>query len=250
MARVMIWDIESYLYKAITACKVFQQCKTDKCIWGEYYDVRKGHKFIQENLDRLMDKLFCQEVVFVIGDSENFRKKTNPEYKANRPAKPDLYYPLLDYLQQQYGQFQSLKNLEADDTCRIIYEDDNFFGGYDKVIVSIDKDFYSVPCTFYRDLPTNTEGSVTISKEEADYNLMKQIIMGDTADNYKGITGYGEKKTETFLNEGKKTLADVCELFRKEGLTGSEYVKNKVCATIVGIKQYNFNTGEVKLTEV
>ena len=134
--------------------------------------------------------------------------------------------------------------------CRIIYEDDNFFGGYDKVIVSIDKDFYSVPCTFYRDLPTNTEGAVVVSKEEADYNLMKQIIMGDTADNYKGITGYGEKKTETFLSEGKKTLADVCELFRKEGLTGSEYVKNKVCATIVGIKQYNFTTGEVKLTEV
>lgn len=247
MARVIIWDVESYLYKAITACKVFQQCKTDKCIWGEYYDVRKGHQYIQEQIDRLMDKLFAQEIVFVIGDKDNFRKLTNPEYKANRPAKPDLYYPLLDYLQQQYGDFQSLKNLEADDTCRIIYEDENFFPHYDKVIVSIDKDFYSVPCKFYRDLPNNTEGVKVISKEEADKHLMKQIIMGDSADNYKGITGYGEKKTNAFLDEGNKTLADVCELFRKEGLTGTEYVKNKVCASIIGFNQYNFTTGEVSL---
>lgn len=246
--RVIIFDVETYLYKAITVCKVLQQCKTEKYIWGEYYDLRRGHTYIQEQIDRLMNTLYAQELVFVIGDKENFRKKTNPEYKAHRPPKPEIYTPLLDYLQGQYGSFESLKNLEADDTCRIMYEDPNFYPDFEKIIVSVDKDFYSVPCKFFRDLPNNNT-IVDISKEDANRHLMKQIIMGDSADNYKGIPNYGEVKTEAFLSEGNKTLADVCELFRQNGLTGSDYVKNKVCATIIGYNQYNFNTGEVDLTK-
>lgn len=249
MNRVLIWDIESYLYKALTACKVLQQCKTDKTIYGEYYDLKRGYKYFQEQLDRLMQLLKADTVEFVIGDVNNWRKLSVPTYKSNRLPKPEMYNILLEYLQEKYGQFSYLANLEADDTCRIMYEDPNFYPDKEKIIVGIDKDFYSVPCKFYRDLPSNTDGVVEISEDEAMQHLLLQIIMGDKTDGYDGIKGYGEVKAKAFLQEGNKTFADVLELFQKNGLTGTEYVRNKVCATIVGYKQYDFQTGKVNLNK-
>lgn len=243
----LIIDCETYIYKAMTACKVLQQCETDRYIFAEHYNLRLGLIYFKEQVERLLKELNAQDYVVVIGDKENFRKKMYPSYKAHREAKPDIYYRLLDCLAEHYD-LVSLPNLEADDTCRIIYEDKEYKKGFEKIIVSVDKDFYSVPCLFYRDLPSNKDGIKLITKEDADRHLYYQIINGDSADGYKGIPGYGDKKTNKFL-EANQSSADVLQLFRDNGLTGEDYVKNKVLASIVSYEQYNFKTGEVNLSK-
>ncbi|WP_289146977.1 hypothetical protein [uncultured Megamonas sp.] len=240
---LIIWDIESYIYKACSASTVFQQCKTDPYIYGEYYDLRKGIDFLEETAQRLRDTLLINDITYVVGDKENWRKKLNPEYKSNRKTKPPMYDVIKQWLLKN-KEVVSLPNLEADDTARIIYED---YQNYPcrKVIVSIDKDFYSVPCEFYRDLHNNKDIEV-ISEEDAQKHLIRQIIMGDKTDGYNGIPGCGDKFCDEFITD-KTTLGDVLELYKEKGLTPQDYLINKAMATIVSIKEYNFNTGKVVL---
>lgn len=241
--KLIIWDIESYIYKACSASTVFQQCKTDPYIYGEYYDLRKAIDFLEETAQRLRDTLLINDIIYVVGDKENWRKKLNPEYKSNRKTKPPMYDVIKQWLLKN-KEVVSLPNLEADDTARIIYED---YQSYpcEKVIVSIDKDFYSVPCEFYRDLHNNKDIEV-ISEQDAKKHLMRQIIMGDKTDGYNGIPGCGEKFCDEFITN-ETTLGDVLELYKEKGLTPQDYLINKAMATIVSIKEYNFNTGKVVL---
>lgn len=239
---LLVFDCESYIYRACTACKVLKQCETDRFIWGEYYDVRKGLDYFNNVVKDIKANNLCDDLILVVGDVNNWRKEKYPDYKANRKdkEKPLMYEPLLNELYNQY-EVVSLPNLEADDTCRIIYEDNDNYATR-KVLVSLDKDFKSFPCELYD--PLHNEHLI-INKPQADYNLMKQVIMGDTADNYKGLTGYGEAKTIKFLDDEPRTFEDVRELFRERGQL-QDYLSNLNLATIVGIDRYNFKTGQVK----
>lgn len=241
MNRLLIVDIESYLYKSITAAKMLHQDNIHKNIYYEAYDINKSILFLEDNLNRLMDKLQASNCELVIGDKNNFRKVINPDYKSNRPSKPPIYEVILNVVNAKFKSI-SLQNLEADDTCRILYEDKSFHPNLEKIIVSIDKDFFTVPCKFFRDLPNN--GLIDIDIDTAQYNLYKQIITGDKDDHYEGIPGYGEVKAKKFL-EFSRDEKDVIKLFEENGLTKEDYYKNKYMAQLISISQYNFNTGEV-----
>lgn len=241
MNRLLIVDIESYLYKSITAAKKLHQDNIHKNIYYEAYDINKSILFLEDNLNRLMDKLQASDCELVIGDKNNFRKVINPDYKSNRPSKPPIYEVILNVVNVKFKPI-SLQNLEADDTCRILYEDKSFYPNLEKVIVSIDKDFFTVPCKFFRDLPNNE--LIDIDIDTAQYNLYKQIITGDKDDHYEGIPGYGEVKAKKFL-EFSRDEKDVIKLFEENSLTKDDYFRNKYMAQLISISQYNFNTGEV-----
>ena len=239
MNRLLIVDIESYIYKSITACKFLHEIS--KGIYTEAYDTNNAVKFLEDNLNRLMDTLQANNCELVIGDKNNFRKVINPDYKSNRPSKPPIYEVILNVVKAKFKPI-SLQNLEADDTCRILYEDKNFNPNLEKIIVSIDKDFFTVPCKFFRDLPNN--GLIDIDIDTAQYNLYKQIITGDKDDHYEGIPGYGEVKAKKFL-EFSRDEKDVIKLFEENNLTKEDYYRNKYMAQLISISQYNFKTGEV-----
>lgn len=241
MNRLLIVDIESYLYKSITAAKMLHQDNMHKNIYYEAYDINKSISFLEDNLNRLMDKLQASNCELAIGDKNNFRKVINPDYKSNRPSKPPIYEVILNIVRVKFRPI-CLENLEADDTCRILYEDKNFHPNLEKIIVSIDKDFFTVPCKFFRDLPNNE--LIDIDIDTAQYNLYKQIITGDKDDHYEGIPGYGEVKAKKFL-EFSRDEKDVIKLFEENGLTKEDYFRNKYMAQLISISQYNFNTGEV-----
>lgn len=245
MSKLIILDVESYLYKASHSCRVLQEL--EQFVYQEVYDLRNGIDFINNTVKRLKNKLKAQEVVMVIGDSKNFRKELYPSYKGNRTQpKPLMYELLLDYILNKYD-VVSLPTLEADDVARIVYEDKKNYNFTEKVIVSIDKDFYTIPeVNFLRDL--NEDAVVEyISRETAEYNLMLQTIMGDATDGYKGIPLWGRSKTKEWLDKQPRLWADVLELFQANGLTGEDYVMNKTCAKLIGIKNYDFEKGQVKL---
>lgn len=237
--RLMIWDIESYIHQALTASLELSEVAPN--IFMEVTNLNKGLIFLEDNLNRLLDVTNSTEYIAVVGSVNNFRKDVADYYKANRPKKKDIYYKLLELIEDKFS-LVMLDNLEADDTARIIYEDktkDNI----DCVIVSVDKDFYTVPCKLYRDLPS-TEGVVEISKEDAELNLIYQLIIGDSSDNYKGIKGYGEKSAQAFMADAP-TMEKLKELYKEK--KQDDFYEQLNLASIVGIDRYNFNTGEVVL---
>lgn len=240
---LLVVDIESYIYRACTACKTLIQDSKNKFIYTEAYDVRKGMDYIANFIEGLKARFLTNEVILVVGDTHNWRKDYHPDYKANRKdkEKPVMYEIILNELYNNY-EVVSLPNLEADDTCRIIYEDNK---GYPvrKLLVSIDKDFHSFPCELYDPLH---DKQYVINQAEADYNLMKQIIMGDKADNIIGLEGYGEVKTTKFLEDEPRTLEDVKQLFKEKGQL-KDFNINLNLVSMVSFNRYNFSTGEVKV---
>lgn len=240
---LLVIDIESYIYKACTACKTLVQDAREPFIYKEAYDLRKGMDYIANFIEDLKSRFLTNEVILVIGDKNNWRKDYCPDYKANRKdkEKPPMYNIILNDLYDKY-EIVSLPNLEADDTCRIIYEDNKNYA-VRKLLVSIDKDFHSFPCELYDPLH---DKEFVINEQEANYNLMKQIIMGDKADNIQGLEGYGEVKTTKFLEDEPRTLDDVRELFREKGQL-KDFTTNLNLVSMVSLNRYNFSTGEVKV---
>ena len=242
MIRHLIIDFDCYIYRAITACKELIQI--DKYKYVDGYNIKRGIKYLDDCINQLRNDLYATSYTLVVGDKDNFRKQLFPNYKSNRPEKPEIWYKLMQEVESCY-ELEHLKNLEGDDTCRIMYEDNNFFPDTEKIIVSVDKDFYSVPCKFYRDIPNRNNKKVeTISVNDARKHLMKQIIMGDNIDGYEGIPKYGEVKADKFITDDT-TADDVKKLYIDNGLTEDDYNRNRICATIIGIRDYDFKTGRV-----
>lgn len=247
---LLVIDIESYIYRACVACKTLvnipgttPDIKANPNIFVEAYDLRKGMDFIANFIEDLRARFLTNDVILVVGDKENWRKQYHPDYKANRKdkEKPIMYDIILKELFNNY-EVVSLPNLEADDTCRIIYEDNQNYNTR-KILVSIDKDFHSFPCELYDPLHNQ---EFVINKAQADYNLMRQIIMGDKADNIRGLEGYGEVKATKFMDDEPRTLDDVRELFKENGQL-EDFKINLNLVSMVSINRYNFSTGEVKV---
>lgn len=240
---LLVVDIESYIYRACTACKTLVNIEGyNPDIFVEGFNKRKGLDYIDNFIEDLKARFLTNDVILVVGDKENWRKGYCPDYKANRKdkEKPPMYDIILNDLYDKY-EIVSLPNLEADDTCRILYEDNQNYA-VRKLLVSIDKDFHSFPCELYDPLH---DKQYVINEAEANYNLMKQIIMGDKADNIRGLEGYGEIKTLKFLDSEPHTLDDVKELFREKGQL-EDFKTNLNLVSMVSINRYDFNTGTVR----
>lgn len=246
MINYLIIDIESYLYKSLSHCEKLIQDKTNPKIFYQGYDISLAEKYIDDNIDRLCKTLNTKQFELVVGDVKNFRKILFPQYKANRKPKPEIYQYVYNLIRDKYG-FTSLPYLEGDDTCRIIFEDKNYKPEYQKVIVSIDKDFYSVPCNFFRDLNNNTTIE-KIEKNDAEQHLYYQVLVGDTADNYKGIPNFGDKKYQELIDNKGDLLSgrDVLDLYHKNNLTNDDFKYNYRCAEIVNQINYNYILEEMK----
>lgn len=245
MGRLIVFDCESYLYRACTACRILRQDPKDPYIYSECYDLCKGLDYFKGMCDYLMETLQGMDLLLVFGDKDNFRKIAYPDagYKAQRKPAPEIYKPLKEYIQKEY-QWVNLPNLEADDTCRIIYQDNQNYA-VAKVLVSIDKDFNTFEAEVFNPNKPNL-GIVFTTKKEAEYNLMKQVIVGDKADNYLGLEGYGEAKATKFLDSEPRIWDDVRQLFKESGQL-KDYIVTKNLASIVDISRYDFQSGKVRL---
>ena len=146
-----------------------------------------------------------------------------------------MYEYLLPMVINKYNVI-SLPELEADDTCRIIFEDNKNFAG-EKIIVTIDKDFYSVPCNLYRDNPKDRT-IVKVSEEDARINEFIQVIMGDKTDGYCGIPNYGEVKARKFVTKDT-TIEDIIKLYEDNGLKEEDAILNYNMAHILSINEYD-----------
>jgi len=238
MSRKAIIDIESYIYKACACTSTLVQLEGST--YTEGYDLEKAKEYLTKLVDDVILATGADEYIVTMGSTKNYRKFINPNYKSNRKDSPrhpmlgmvtDLVFELFETTYIPY--------LEADDVCRIIYEEDRF----NNIIVSIDKDMKSFPCRLYNpDKPD--KGIENISKEKAQANFFKQLIMGDKCDGYNGIPNYGEAKASKLVENGI-TQQEILDLYLANGLQESDFITTYNMARM--IPKDSYSDGVVKL---
>lgn len=142
------------------------------------------------------------EVWLSDGRENTFRKQMYPEYKANRTQpSPQHLQAVKKFLSDKYGATIAVGE-EADDALG--YRQVESEG--DSVICSIDKDLLQIPGEHFN--------FVKLEHQYVDYtwgvrHFYKQLLIGDTADNIKGIYGIGKAKAAKLLDP----LSDEVDMF-------------------------------------
>jgi 5'-3' exonuclease len=144
--------------------------------------------------------------------SKDKRKKLFPEYNANRvKAAPGetAIYPLITDLRKTLGLIHPRFDIthtdcEADDLIAIIKSITNDLNE-NLTIVSRDSDFYQLLDNTtnmynpYEDkFVTHEHTDQFLSATPSEYPYIKAIV-GDTADNWKGVSGVGKKRVRAFM---------------------------------------------------
>jgi DNA polymerase-1 len=212
--------------------------------WTLHADVREAKKRVDVFIEELKDTLKADKVVIAVSSTKNFRKDIHPQYKEHRKKmrKPVALGEVREHL-IYFHKAVHLPNIEADDVLSIMASED---GG---IIVSLDKDFKSVPGKYYN-WNKHEDGVLNISEEDADRAFMMQTLTGDIADNYQGCPGIGPKTAEKLLD--KLTHIDamweaVKTAYKKAGFGETEALTQARLARILRKGEYNHKTGEVKL---
>lgn len=130
-----------------------------------------------------------QYKAFLTGKN-NFRKKINPEYKANRKDKipPRYLQQCRNFLIEEWKAEVS-EGCEADDLLGINQSKDT-------ILCSLDKDLDMIPGLHYN---WYRGDFYEISKDEAIKHFYSQLLIGDRSDNIFGIAGIGKIKAEKLL---------------------------------------------------
>jgi 5'-3' exonuclease len=128
----------------------------------------------------------------------NFRYGVCPNYKANRTQpKPKWYEEIKEYLITEHGATIAY-GMEADDALGINQSENT-------ILCSIDKDLDQIPGKHYKWAIWRNGEIIKPSElyEVTEYNgrsfLWQQMLIGDTADNIKGIPRIGKVKAERLL---------------------------------------------------
>lgn len=150
----------------------------------------------------MFDLIDCDEHQLFLTGKQNFRYDiaVTAPYKGNRKDTPKpTHLPLLrEYLQTAWGASVS-EGQEADDDISIRATE----LGDECIITSIDKDFLQVPGWHYNFVKKEKK---YVTPEEGLRFFYRQILMGDSADNIKGMPRVGAVRSEKMLAPLKTEL--------------------------------------------
>lgn len=268
MKRIALIDGDVLVYKTAFASEHIID-------WGDgwstlHSDEQEAKSIMDGHLKAITERLEPDEVVIALTchETPNFRKAIYPNYKENRTAKrkPLVWRAMRDYLLEAHAA-RIKPNLEADDILGIYATRTASAKTEERVIVSIDKDFKTIPGKLFRLGLGNASDygeMIDTNDEQADYNFMMQTLMGDATDNYPGCPGVGEKKAALILDlalekhrHAATSLKDrlkvmwnaVLKAYDDKGF-GPEYALTMArCARILRAEDYNFKTNTPKLWE-
>lgn len=152
-------------------------------------------------------KLNTEEYQLYLTGDNNFRYSIYPEYKANRlKMQRPQYLPVVrQHLMDEWGAFMS-DGCEADDMLGV----DSIAAEDETILCSIDKDLDQIVGWHYN---PRKETTYLVSPLEALRFFYYQLLVGDTADNIKGVKGVGPKKAEKIL-DGLVTEKEMFEAVR------------------------------------
>ena len=146
----------------------------------------------------------CINYIGYLTEGASFRKDLTSSYKANRKGKelPRYFSEIREYIKSKWG-FTGYPKLEADDLLamtQITFNNKSI----PTVIASLDKDFKQIPGEHYN---FRKKEFAVITREFADYELFKQVLIGDRTDNvFTGLNRIGDKTADKILEESTNTL--------------------------------------------
>jgi 5'-3' exonuclease len=179
--------------------------------------------------------------------SNNFRRRLLPSYKSNRVAgKPLVYQETVMAVEERF-RTERLEGLEADDLLGILATTLPKYAG--AVVVSLDKDMRTFPGTHLN--PLKDKAPFAVSEALANWNWMKQTLMGDSSDGYEGLRGVGEVKAGKILGTSLRPLeslwAAVAKAFIEKGKTVDAALVQARMARILRAEDWNKGTKEIRL---
>lgn len=253
MPKTLLIDGDIVVYQQAAA--VEEPCHWGDDLWTLHADAGYAKARVDQFLENVKVTLEAETLIVAMSDHENFRTEILPTYKQNRKnmRKPVVLGELRKHLLDKYNAVHYSK-LEADDILGI-YATSPILGGRieDKIIVSIDKDFKTVPGTLFN--WNNPEvGAIAISLDEANHHHMYQTLIGDTTDNYKGCPGIGPKKAVDIIGSPGDYSAfamweRVVEAFNKASFGVEEALTQARVAYLLRAGDYNIKQGKIKLWE-
>lgn len=238
MKKLLI-DGDMILYRAAFAAE--KETRWDDDIFtvhSDFSDLKDAFTVFIDGLEEILDS---DDVSLAFSDRVTFRHQMNPLYKAHRKQKrtPLGLGALREWACEEWP-IIFWENLEADDMLGIL-------GSRDRdgsIVVSGDKDFATVPCTWYNFIRDEMR---VISEDEANYAHFSQTLAGDATDGYFGVPRVGIKTAEKILDKQGVTWEAVIEAYEKAGMSETEALLNARMAYILRDGDYNPETTEVKL---
>jgi DNA polymerase-1 len=243
----LLIDGDYELYRIGFACeREFDWAGTG--ILSLYASVSESNEAFDWEMQVLKDKLGATDVRVALSDrTANWRKGVYPEYKQHREgqvrrSKPLPFFTMREYLLDVYGA-TILPSLEADDVLGLWLTEPTT---EKRIIVGEDKDFLTLPGTFY-----NPEKDVTTEStvEMADMRHYMQTLTGDSTDGYCGLPGCGPVGAEKILagHRPDQAWGAIVAAYERKGLTEEDALVQARCARILRHGEYNHKTKEVTL---
>lgn len=218
-------------------------------VWSLYSDVSLAKKSMEQWIEKILRDFGVSRYTFCLSCStqEGFRYKLNPNYKSNRKGKrkPLGFKAIREWVTEEFGAIQK-PELEADDVIGILTTCPARNKNERQIVVSIDKDFRTVPCEFYRFSEKEPDVEV-ITPESAEHYHAIQTLTGDTVDGFSGVPGVGPKTAEKLLDglTGKAMWDKVQETYDKKKLTKEEALLNARMAFI--LQSTHYKKGKIEL---
>lgn len=230
----------------------------------EVINPEKAKADLDDFIEALMEKFGADDYLLPLSCKKgNFRKTIYPDYKANRlvKPKPQLWYFLDEHMEEFYADKIIVQpNLEGDDILGLLatHPAPRRCPGK-RLVISIDKDLQTIPCRLYN--PGKPElGVRPITLHDANLFWMKQVLTGDTVDNYPGAKGIGCKKADDLLLPVHEALREssieehlaglwsaVVTGYKSKGFTEEDAIVQAQCARILRHGDYDPKTNSVKL---
>ena len=211
-------------------------------MWTVHADMALAKARVVNRVEEFKDLMKTDKVTMCLTDRANFRRVLNPDYKANRSKSrlPIILRQVKQWIiDELHGQMWP--NLEADDVISILATDKEM--DEETIIVSIDKDFKTVPGIFY---DYNKGEYHQPSEEEADNYHLVQAIAGDHTDGYSGVPGIGVTRAQRLLEKDGYTWETVTACYEKAGLTEQDALMNAWMARLLRAENYSFRTNTIK----
>lgn len=162
---------------------------------SEKFDVSVGIEWANNLMEDILNATEADSYKIFISGGDQFRKKINPEYKANRKdvVKPQWLLAINQFLVTEW-KAEVTDGYEADDALGVLQTQH----GLNSTICSVDKDLLQIPGHHYNFVKKLHQQVSWADGMKAFYT---QTLVGDTADNVFGVRGIGPVKAKKILDE-------------------------------------------------
>ena len=240
MNKTLLIDADVLAFEASVIAEESIEWKEE--MWTVHADMALAKARIVNRVEEFKEKLQADDIVMALTDRANYRRILNPDYKSNRSKSrlPIILKQVKKWIIEEMDG-QLWPNLEADDVISILATDKKM--DEETIIVSIDKDFKSVPGIYY---DFNKDETHHVSQEDADRYHLIQTLTGDATDGYSGVPKVGAVTAKRLLEKEGYDWDVVKKCYEDVGLTENDALMNAWMARLLQADNYCFRTNTIK----